>query len=146
MSNPIRSVEDAVAAGRAARSAGVPRTDCPFKKYPVKGLKSAWLEGWDSAVVTPEANVTTRRVEIKTRGFAVSMEWPDSMELPPCYVKPRAYPCQLCRALYVRDENGVTHQAVRTIALGDVLAYFDCRACSGRFKLRVDRSGAFPGK
>lgn len=122
--------------GREARMKGKARTSVPNGYRAAKSLRKAFESGWDDGIVTPEPVVTIREPEITTRGDDGVKRLPAGEPLPEYYQPPKAaqpVPCRECRAVRMAD----TGQAVILWSRGHGMAYFYCKVCKARFKMRV---------
>jgi ribosome modulation factor len=125
-------VQETRSRGAQARLDGKSRDSCPIESddYPIRGLRSAWFEGWDGAVQArvPEVRVQEPFVQSPPGTFL-----PADAPMPDTYRRRGPIPCERCRALLL---PGLT-QAVVVSSISDDFAYLWCRGCGLRFKRRL---------
>lgn len=134
-----RMISEARKLGAEARAAGKGRDNCPpyANDYPVKGLRDAWLDGWESSCPrerVPEIRTPAPAVETLPGTFL-----PANEKMPETYPRPprrEPIPCQFCRAILLPDKA----QAVIVRAISGGFAFLLCRSCGETFKRRLSDS------
>ena len=65
--------------------------------------------------------------------------WPEDIEMPTHYLKPRPTPCQRCKKLLLPDggQAVILKAVANTEGMAKPTAYFRCKACFHQFKLPV---------